>query len=187
MAKARDWEELDENVYRYYNGLVSYTIYDSAIGKFFIAADDTGLCRSGFLDDSGNRSSELFGFPGVEENSVLQKNYLDLATSQLEEYFQGKRQIFDIPLNSYISGSFYKRVLDTLRHVPYGTTLSYKSLAQLAGKPKAVRAAGTACRLNPLPIFIACHRVLKSSGGTGNYLGGGDKKKYLLNLESSYI
>ena len=186
MAPERDRQGLDKNLCPCYHKLVSHTIYKSTIGQFFIAADDKGLCRSGFLDSSKDRFlNQLVSFK-QKGNSILQKNYLDLATLQLDEYFQGKRQTFDIPLNFCINGSFYQNVLDTLRYVPYGTTLSYQSLARLAGKPKAIRAAGTACSLNPLPIFIGCHRILTSDGQTGNYSGGQDKKKYLLDLESSY-
>lgn len=187
MAPERDRQGLDKSLCPCYHELVSHTIYESTIGQFFITADDKGLCQSGFLDSSKDRFLEQLGSSEQKVNSTLQKNYLDLATSQLDEYFQGKRQTFDIPLNFCIKGSFYQNVLDTLRYVPYGTTLSYKSLARLAGRPKAIRAAGTACSLNPLPIFIGCHRVLKNNGQTGNYLGGQDKKKYLLDLESSYL
>lgn len=104
------------------------------------------------------------------------------AVNQLSEYFAGERQQFTFPL-FLNAGGFQKRALEELRKVGYGSTLSYKELAERAGSAGASRAAGTACASNPLPIVYPCHRVLKSDGSLGGFGGGLDTKKKLLDLE----
>jgi len=106
-----------------------------------------------------------------------------IAGQQFIEYFEGKRFVFDLKLD--ISGTpFQMRVWDILRNIPYGQTLSYRQVAELAGVPNAYRATGSCCGKNPLPIIIPCHRVLTSSGNLGGYSGGLDIKKALLSLEN---
>jgi len=111
---------------------------------------------------------------------------LQEAKWQLEAYFEGKRKSFNLPLHFECS-TFYKEIYSSLLNVPYGTTLSYKELATLAGNPNASRAVGTAMSHNPLPIFVPCHRVLKSDGSLGDYSGGeGVKsKQWLIDHEKS--
>ena len=96
---------------------------------------------------------------------------LQEAKWQLEAYFEGKRKSFNLPLHFECS-DFYKEIYTSLLNVPYGSTLSYKELATLAGNPKASRAVGSAMAHNPLPILVPCHRVLKSDGSLGSYSGG---------------
>ncbi len=105
---------------------------------------------------------------------------LQEAKWQLEAYFDGKRKSFNLPLG-FSCSDFHKEIYASLLNVPYGTTLSYKELATLAGNPKASRAVGTAMAHNPLPLFVPCHRVLKSDGSLGAYSGGeGVKSKQWL-------
>jgi len=106
-----------------------------------------------------------------------------IAGKQFTEYFNGKRFAFDLKLD--ISGTpFQRAVWNVLMSIPYGQTLSYKQVAELAGVTKAYRATGNCCGQNPLPVIIPCHRVLKSGGGLGGYGGGLDIKEALLRLET---
>jgi O-6-methylguanine DNA methyltransferase len=105
-----------------------------------------------------------------------------MAKQQLDEYFLGKRQSFDIPLNM-VGTDFQKSVWQTLLKIPYGQTLSYKQEAITLGKESAVRAVANANGANNIGIIIPCHRVIASDGTLGGYSGGIDRKEFLLNLE----
>ncbi len=107
------------------------------------------------------------------------------AVEQFREYFAGKRTSFDFPIHLKAEG-FKKAALLALRRVTYGSTISYKELAERAGSGNAFRAAGTACATNPLPIVIPCHRVLKADGSLGGFGGGLDMKRKLLDLEQAH-
>ena len=109
---------------------------------------------------------------------------LDVAVSQLSEYFEGKRKIFDLPLKFY-GTEFQNRVWRELQNIPYGKTISYKELAEKTGNIKACRAVGMANNKNPIPIIIPCHRVVGSNGNLTGYAGGLDVKKFLLDLEQT--
>ncbi len=101
---------------------------------------------------------------------------------QLDEYFAGSRQIFDLPLR--LRGTaFQKEVWEALQQIPYGNVLSYGRVAAAIGRPKAQRAVGMACNRNPVPIIVPCHRVLGSSGRLTGYAGGLGIKAHLLELE----
>ncbi|MGM9566259.1 methylated-DNA--[protein]-cysteine S-methyltransferase [Evtepia sp.] len=101
---------------------------------------------------------------------------------QLEEYFAGSRQNFDLPLDP--SGTdFQRRVWRALMDIPYGTAISYRELARRADCPRGYQAVGQANGRNPLPIFIPCHRVIGADGTLGGYSGGLDRKRFLLDLE----
>lgn len=110
---------------------------------------------------------------------------LNLAAQQLEEYFHGLRRDFTIPLKAN-GTQFQQQVWQSLTHIPYGTTHTYKELAETIGKPKASRAVGSACNRNPLPIVIPCHRVIGSSGSLTGYAGGLELKAMLLKMEEEF-
>jgi methylated-DNA-[protein]-cysteine S-methyltransferase len=110
---------------------------------------------------------------------------LDEAARQIDEYFAGRRHAFDTPIDLRLAHGFRRTVLQHLRQVGYGTTTSYAGLAAAAGSPGAVRAVGTACTTNPLPIVVPCHRVIRSDGSPGHYVGGDAAKTALLALETS--
>jgi methylated-DNA-[protein]-cysteine S-methyltransferase len=103
----------------------------------------------------------------------------------LEEYFAGRRTAFDIALDLRLSTGFRRAVLAHLPEIGYGRTESYAQVATAAGSPKAVRAVGTACARNPLPVVVPCHRVVRSDGSFGGYVGGPDAKQTLLSLETA--
>lgn len=115
-----------------------------------------------------------------------QSGIIDSAKRQLDEYFSGRRTVFSVPLLP-LGTDFQQSVWRMLLSVPYGSTLSYGSMAALMGKPKAVRAVASANHANLLSIFIPCHRVIGSDGSLVGYGGGLDAKKFLLDLEKSYV
>jgi methylated-DNA-[protein]-cysteine S-methyltransferase len=111
---------------------------------------------------------------------------LDGIARQLEQYFSGRRHTFDLPLDWQLSKGFRRVVLNHLAvDIGYGTTASYGTLARLSGSPKAVRAVGTTCATNPIPVVVPCHRVVRADGTLGGYRGGPAAKRTLLNLEGA--
>jgi methylated-DNA-[protein]-cysteine S-methyltransferase len=106
---------------------------------------------------------------------------------QLDEYFEGTRRGFELPLDWQLAHGFRREVLRATAEIPYGRTSSYRDVATRAGSPRAVRAAGTALATNPLPIVVPCHRVLRTGGGLGAYRGGAAAKAALLQLEGSHV
>ncbi len=110
---------------------------------------------------------------------------LDEVSRQLEEYFAGRRKVFELPLDFRLSKGFRRNVLAHLSEIAYGHTESYARVAAAAGSPKAVRAVGAACATNPLPVVVPCHRVVRSDGSLGGYVGGLQAKHSLLSLEAA--
>jgi methylated-DNA-[protein]-cysteine S-methyltransferase len=110
---------------------------------------------------------------------------LDAARRQLELYFEGRLTDFELPLDWRLSSDFRRRALRAVARIPYGETRTYTQIARTAGNERAVRAAGTACGANPIPIVVPCHRVLRSGGALGGYGGGLPMKEGLLRLEGS--
>ncbi|EAD4934684.1 methylated-DNA--[protein]-cysteine S-methyltransferase, partial [Listeria monocytogenes] len=117
------------------------------------------------------------------EGNIIEKELFQALTIQLDDYFEGKREHFDLPV--LLKGTdFQQKVWQALSEIPYGVVVSYKDIAISAGSPKAVQAVGQANRANPIPIIIPCHRCVKSNGELGGYNGADvDKKQYLLALE----
>ena len=161
---------------------VAYTTTDSPFGPLLLATTPRGLVRVGLpnqdaeelLIDLANRVS-----PRVLEAPVQ----LDEARRELDLYFEGKLTEFDLPLDWQLSKDFRRRVLRAISRIPYGQTRNYTQMAKSAGNERAVRAAGTACGSNPIPLVVPCHRVLRSGGGLGGYGGGLPMKEGLLELE----
>jgi methylated-DNA-[protein]-cysteine S-methyltransferase len=161
---------------------VAYTSTDSPFGPLLLATTPRGLVRVGLpnqdadalLDDLAQRVS-----PRVLEAAAP----LDEARRELERYFEGELTSFDLPLDWRLSKDFRRRVLRSIARIPYGQTRSYTEMARSAGNERAVRAAGTACGSNPLPLVVPCHRVLRSGGALGGYGGGLPMKQGLLRLE----
>lgn len=115
--------------------------------------------------------------PVTQSSEVLEK-----CKRQLMEYFNHQRKQFDVPMS--LNGTdFQKAVWSAMLKIEYGTCVSYKKLAEMAGYPNAVRAAGTACGLNPIAIMIPCHRIIKADGNSGNYAWGSEMKQFLIELE----
>src|SRR5262249_43437543 len=110
---------------------------------------------------------------------------LDEAARELEEYFSGRRQAFDLPLDRSLSKGVRQVVRRHLAEIGCGESRTYGQVAALVGNPKAVRAVGTACSTNPLPVVVPCHRVLRADGTPGGYVGGPSAKLTLLHLEAA--
>ena len=159
---------------------VAWTLTDSPVGPLTLAATPAGLVRIAF----GHEDAVLGELADRVSPRVLEAPArLDGVRRQLDEYFDGHRQQFEIDLDWSLSQGFRRTVLHKLAEVPFGHTLSYKELAELAGNPKASRATGTAMATNPIPLVVPCHRVLRSGGKLGGYGGGLDAKVWLLRLE----
>ncbi|HJV45570.1 MAG TPA: methylated-DNA--[protein]-cysteine S-methyltransferase [Bacillota bacterium] len=163
-----------------------YTVMDSPIGEICIAATTRGVCWISF---EGAEAAKLplkrWGKKWLLcENIVLETTpLLDEAVKQLQEYFQGERKQFDLPLDIYGS-PFQKLVWEQLRRIPYGEIRTYKDIALAISAGKAVRAVGGANNRNPLSIIVPCHRVIGSNGALVGYGGGLGIKEFLLQLES---
>jgi methylated-DNA-[protein]-cysteine S-methyltransferase len=161
---------------------VAYTMSDSPFGPLLLAATPRGLVKLSLpghdpeeaLDDLAARIS-----PRLLEAPAR----LDEARRELDLYFEGKLTEFGLPLDWQLSRDFRRRALRAIDRIPYGKTRSYTEIARSAGNERAVRAAGTACGANPIPIVVPCHRVLRSSGALGGYGGGLPMKEALLELE----
>jgi len=166
-------------------GLVEVAVAhtDSPIGTLTLAATPEGLVRVGFPRETDTIMEELA--EDVSPRVVELPRRLDLARRELDEYFEGHRTVFDLPVDLRLAHGFRRRVLELLyAEVTFGETTSYGELAALAGSPRAHRAVGSAMATNPVPIVVPCHRVLRSGGALGGYGGGLDVKRYLLALES---
>jgi len=163
---------------------VAYRTVDSPLGPLLLAATEQGLLRVAYArEDHDQVLAQLAS--SVSARVLRAPARTDLAARELEEYFAGQRTAFDLPLDLRLSTGFRRTVLVHLADIAYGTTASYAAVAGAAGNPGAVRAVGTACATNPLPVVLPCHRVIRSDGSVGQYVGGVDAKRTLLSLESA--
>jgi methylated-DNA-[protein]-cysteine S-methyltransferase len=161
---------------------VAYRTLDTPVGRLLLAATPEGLVKIAY--QSQDHDAVLADLAARISPRVLHApGRLDTAARQLDEYFTAHRQAFDLPIDLQLAHGFRRTVLRHLALVPYGDTVSYAHLAASTGNAKAVRATGTACATNPLPLVIPCHRVVRSDGAPGAYVGGADTKKTLLHLE----
>jgi methylated-DNA-[protein]-cysteine S-methyltransferase len=167
---------------------VAYAEVDSPFGRLLVARTDRGVVR---LKLPGGRDGLISSDETLEDLAahvsprVLEApGRLDEERRELEQYFEGRRHEFDVPVDwSLTSPGFRSRALHAVARIPYGKTKTYAEIAKSAGNPRAFRAAGTACGHNPIPLIVPCHRVVQSGGGIGNYGGGPEMKRALLDLE----
>lgn len=163
---------------------VAYRTLDTPVGSLLLAATEHGLVRVAYavqdhaavLADLAERVS-----PRVLEAPAR----LAQAVRQIEEYFDGRRTHFELTLDLRLTKGFRREVITHLPDIGYGRTESYAQVAAAAGSPKAVRAVGSACAANPLPVVVPCHRVIRSDGSAGGYAGGAQAKRTLLTLEAA--
>jgi methylated-DNA-[protein]-cysteine S-methyltransferase len=161
---------------------VAYTTTDSPFGPLLLARTPKGLIRVGLPNQDADEL--LVDLATRVSPRVLEAPaQLDEARRELDLYFEGKLTAFDLPLDWRLSKDFRRKVLRAIARIPYGQTRSYTQMASSAGNERAVRAAGTACGTNPLPLVVPCHRVLRSGGALGGYGGGLPMKEGLLRLE----
>ncbi|OFT63299.1 cysteine methyltransferase [Brachybacterium sp. HMSC06H03] len=161
---------------------VAYRTLDTPVGPLLLAATAQGLVRVAFEREGFDAVLAALA-TRVSPRVLEAPRRLDEAAAELEEYFTGARRRFDLPLDRALSTGFREKVQRVLPRIDYGSTRSYKEIAELVGSPRAVRAVGTACATNPLPIVVPCHRVLRTDGALGGYIGGLDAKTALLTLE----
>lgn len=158
---------------------IGLRVIDTPIGRLLLEATSEVLSAIWFENDKLNPCYSYWMRTGETPNS---SDIADLAATQLLEYFAGTRKSFDIPLD-YSANGFYATARYALETIKFGQTVSYAKLASMAGNPNAIRAAGTACSRNPIPIVVPCHRVLRSDGSLGGYRGGLAAKRWLLKHE----
>jgi methylated-DNA-[protein]-cysteine S-methyltransferase len=161
---------------------VAYVSLDTPVGWLLLAATDVGLVRVAFaVQDHDAVREELAR--RISPRVLRAPRRLDPAARQLDEYFERRRTRFALPIDLRFTSGFRRDVLDHLQDIAFGHTESYAQVAASVGRPKAVRAVGTACARNPVPIVVPCHRVVRSDGSFGDYAGGSDLKRALLELE----
>jgi len=161
---------------------VAYGTADSPLGPLTVMVTPRGLVRVSYeheaideqLDELAARISPRI-FHAPERTDVVRR--------QLDEYFDRRRNAFDVPIDWRLVRGFASNVLRATARIPFGDTSTYRGVATEAGSPNAYRAAGNALNTNPIPIVVPCHRVLHSGGGLGGYAGGLERKRYLLTLE----
>jgi methylated-DNA-[protein]-cysteine S-methyltransferase len=169
---------------------VAYAEVDSPFGKLLVAGTDHGLIKVALphRKDGSTRDWEeaLDEIATAVSPRILEAPArLDDARRQLDDYFEGRRRKFELPLDFRLTHGFQGKAIKQIARIPYGKTLTYGELAAKAGNPRAFRAAGTACGANPLPPIVPCHRVLPAGGGVGSYGGGPEMKRALLELEGA--
>ncbi len=162
---------------------VAYASVDSPLGPLTVASTPRGLVRVAYasyrpeedvIEDLARRIS-----PRVLEAPAR----LDPVRRELDEYFEGRRTDFDLPIDWSLTKGFTRRVLAATARIPFGELGTYASVAGAAGSPRAVRAAGNALGANPMPLVVPCHRVVRTGGALGGYTGGIERKEFLLRLE----
>ncbi|MDT5096426.1 MAG: methylated-DNA-[protein]-cysteine S-methyltransferase [Mycobacterium sp.] len=163
---------------------VAYRTVDSPVGTLLLAATAVGLVRVAY--DVEDHDAVLTKLAAAVSPRVLRAPArLDATARQLDEYFAKRRTAFDVPVDLRLAEGFRRSVIEHLRDIDYGRRQSYAEVAAAVGSPRAVRAVGTACAHNPLPVVIPCHRVVRSDGSTGQYVGGAAAKSALLGLETT--
>jgi methylated-DNA-[protein]-cysteine S-methyltransferase len=161
---------------------VSFDVADTQIGPLLLAVTERGLCRISFDPEPDRETETLARTFGVRVLRAPRE--LDPVRRELDEYFEGRRRAFDLPLDLRGREGFSRDILERLAKVPYGEVTTYKSLAVEAGNPRAARAVGTIMNRNPIPIVLPCHRVVGSNGSLVGYGGGLERKRLLLDLEA---
>lgn len=163
---------------------VAYRTVDSPVGPLLLAATATGLVRVAFHREGFDDVLHALA-SRISPRVLHAPQRLDDVARQLDEYFAGGRVTFDVRLDHRLSSGFRMAVHSYLPQIGFGTTMTYQQVAQQVGNPRAVRAVGTACATNPLPVVVPCHRVVRSDGTAGGYLGGPAAKAALLRLEGA--
>jgi methylated-DNA-[protein]-cysteine S-methyltransferase len=163
---------------------IAYRTLDSPVGTLLVASTPAGLLRVAYEHQGLDAVLETLS-ARVSPRILNAPRRLDPAARQLDEYFARRRQRFDLPVDMSLATGFRRQVLSYLPSIAYGQTASYATVAAALENPKAVRAVGSACATNPLPLVIPCHRVVRSDGEAGGYVGGPETKRRLLDLEAA--
>ncbi len=161
---------------------IAYRTIDTPVGRLLLAQTGRGLLRVAYEREGFDEVLQELS-RRVSPRILHSPSHLDGLAAQFDEYFAGDRHRFDVQLDQRLSTGFRHKVQQYLPRIDYGFTHSYKQVAEKVGNPAAARAVGAACATNPLPIVVPCHRVLRSDGGLGGYVGGLDAKSTLLTSE----
>ncbi len=163
---------------------VAYGVADSPLGPLTVFVTRRGVARISYgheaVDEQLDEAAERLS-PRV----LAAPEQTDAARRQIEEYFEGRRRDFELPIDWRLVRGFAGNVLRATARIPFGAVSSYREVAAEAGSPNAYRAAGNALGSNPIPIVVPCHRVLHAGGGLGGYTGGLERKRFLLALEGA--
>ena len=162
--------------------VVAYAVVATPVGDLVAAATPRGLVLLGYEDGRLDERLELLA-RRVSPRVLEAPARLDAPRRQLDEYFEGRRRDFELPIDWVLVRGFGREVLRATARIPYGQVATYRDVATEAGSPRAVRAAGNALGANPMPIVVPCHRVVRTGGGLGGYTGGLERKERLLALE----
>lgn len=163
---------------------IAYRTVDSPFGPLLLAATRQGLVRIAFAREDHDAVLTRLA-TDVSPRMLRTESRLDDVARQLDDYFAGRRRAFDLPVDLRLAHGFRRSVLTHLRDIPYGKTLSYARVAELARSPRAARAVAGACSHNPVPLVVPCHRVVRGDGTIGEYLGGVEAKQALLAMEAA--
>jgi methylated-DNA-[protein]-cysteine S-methyltransferase len=162
-----------------------FTRLKSPLGRLLVVQGPNGIVRIAFEDEPEDHVLADIA-TALGPNVIASDRELAAERDALSEYLEGDATVINLPVDLRLTNAPFRRaVLEKLREVPRGQTVSYGELAARAGHPKASRAVGTACARNPVPIVVPCHRVLPSTGRLGNYGGGPERKAALLRLEGA--
>jgi methylated-DNA-[protein]-cysteine S-methyltransferase len=161
---------------------VAYATVDSPFGPLLVAATKRGLVRLAYPHEDVDEALEELA-RAVSPRVLEAPGRLDEIRRELDQYFEGERHRFEVPVDFRLTRGFTQKVLRVTSRIPFGSLLTYRDVASRAGSPMAYRAAGNALGSNPVPIVVPCHRVVHAGGGLGGYTGGIERKQYLLRLE----
>lgn len=173
VARAEDADLLD----------VAYRVHDSPVGALLLAATGRGVVRVAFASE-GHDAVLADLAERVSPRVLSAPGRLDAAARQLDDYFAGRVTSVEVPVDLQLLGGYRREVVEALPRIAYGRTATYAEVADLTGRPRAVRAVGSACANNPVPLLLPCHRVVRSDGSEGGYRGGPEAKHLLLRLEA---
>lgn len=163
---------------------ISYRTIDTPVGSLLLAATELGLVRVAYEREGFDMVLEGLA-ETVSPRILRSEQRLDRPAFQIDEYFSGRRIAFDLALDHSLSSGFRLEVQRYLPSIGYGQTQSYAQVASVVGHARAARAVGSACATNPHPIVVPCHRVIRTDGTIGDYLGGTAVKETLLAFEST--
>ena len=161
---------------------VAYGRADSPLGPLTVFVTPRGVARISYAHEEVAEQLEEAA-ARLSPRLLASPERTDVVRRQLDEYFDGRRRSFDLPIDWRLVRGFAGEVLRATARIPFGAVSSYREVAAEAGSPNAYRAAGNALGSNPIPIVVPCHRVLHAGGGLGGYTGGLERKRYLLSLE----
>lgn len=161
---------------------VAYRELDSPLGRLLVAATEVGVVRLAFAGEG--HDEVLSDLTARVSPRVLQApRRLDGVAVALDDYLAGRSRGVDVPVDLRLLAGFRREVVESLPGIGYGSTATYTEVAERTGRPRAVRAVGSACANNPVPLLLPCHRVVRSDGSEGGYRGGPEAKRALLDLE----